>query len=384
MSNITPQSLPPATRGPPRKPKQSEFSLWVGSLPPGVNIEDVKEHFSRDATKDILSVFLMRTNSAFVNYRSREATVEAVKRFDGTLLSGANVPLRCKVRDTAADRQGPVASMTSTQSAVDAINQNRAMSARATTATQSHSTLERPGDKFFILKSLTREDLHTSVRDGVWATQPHNEEGLNHAFRVSPNLAFDRLRLTISKTAQNVYLIFSANKSGEYFGYARMESEIAAEAPRSLTWTPRTNAQENEAYPKRIFTPATEHAPAGYITDDTARGSLFWEATAPSEEPHVEAPSPIIDGGLEEKPTAGKPFKVSWRSTQPLPFFRVRFLRNPWNQNREIKIARDGTEIEPSVGASLINMFHELEAPPHASSLGLQSAMHGGYGPHQY
>lgn len=39
-------------------------------------------------------------------------------------------------------------------------------------------------DRFFILKSLTLEDLELSVRTGVWATQSHNEESLNEAFKV--------------------------------------------------------------------------------------------------------------------------------------------------------------------------------------------------------
>lgn len=40
-------------------------------------------------------------------------------------------------------------------------------------------------DKFFVLKSLTIEDLELSVRTGIWATQAHNEENLNKAFKVS-------------------------------------------------------------------------------------------------------------------------------------------------------------------------------------------------------
>lgn len=42
-------------------------------------------------------------------------------------------------------------------------------------------------DKFFILKSLTMEDLELSVRTGIWATQAHNEEILNSAFKVRPS-----------------------------------------------------------------------------------------------------------------------------------------------------------------------------------------------------
>lgn len=39
-----------------------------------------------------------------------------------------------------------------------------------------------PKEKFFVLKSLTVEDLELSVRNGIWATQSHNEESLNKAF----------------------------------------------------------------------------------------------------------------------------------------------------------------------------------------------------------
>jgi len=39
-------------------------------------------------------------------------------------------------------------------------------------------------DRYFILKSLTKEDLAWSVANKVWATQPHNETILNEAFKV--------------------------------------------------------------------------------------------------------------------------------------------------------------------------------------------------------
>ena len=40
-------------------------------------------------------------------------------------------------------------------------------------------------DKYFIVKSLTLQDLELSVRNGIWATQSHNEDTLNKAFEVS-------------------------------------------------------------------------------------------------------------------------------------------------------------------------------------------------------
>lgn len=41
-------------------------------------------------------------------------------------------------------------------------------------------------EKYFIVKSLTLQDLESSVRNGIWATQSHNEDVLNNAYEVSP------------------------------------------------------------------------------------------------------------------------------------------------------------------------------------------------------
>ena len=45
-------------------------------------------------------------------------------------------------------------------------------------------SLEKVKEKFFVVKSLTIEDLERSVQTGVWATQAHNEDALNKAYRV--------------------------------------------------------------------------------------------------------------------------------------------------------------------------------------------------------
>ena len=40
-------------------------------------------------------------------------------------------------------------------------------------------------ERFFVVKSLTLEDLELSVKNGIWATQAHNEAVLNKAYGVS-------------------------------------------------------------------------------------------------------------------------------------------------------------------------------------------------------
>lgn len=58
----------------------------------------------------------------------------------------------------------------------------------------------------------------------------------------------------------------------------------------------------------------------------------------------------------------GKPFRVDWIRTDQLPFHRIKKLRNPWRDNRQIKVSRDGTEVEPGVGQQLLQEWNR-DAP---------------------
>jgi len=176
-----------------------------------------------------------------------------------------------------------------------------------------------------------------------------------------------------------VYLVFSANKSGEYFGYAKMTSPINEDPAAAIEFAPKVQAASDMDLPKAIPTEATEYAPRGRIIDDSARGTIFWEAerdetlgdAAGGDEEEGgsngdgEESSNSGDAGQEgsESKAWGKPFKLEWLSTARLPFYRTRGLRNPWNSNREVKIARDGTELEPSVGRRLIGLFNRVQGP---------------------
>ncbi|RAR03432.1 yt521-b-like splicing factor [Stemphylium lycopersici] len=367
------QSIRPVSsipRGPPRKPKQSGHALWVGNLPPGTTVVALKDHFSRDATKDIESLFLIsKSNCAFVNYRTEESCTAAMHRFHDSRFNG--VRLVCRLRRSSA----PASGVPTAPSAM--IGQQKNTSRPATPvqdgllddleggavelpvhkSAQDDEASANVASKYFIVKSLTLQDLELSVRNGIWATQSHNEDVLNKAFR----------------SAENVYLIFSANKSGEYFGYARMVSSILEDGSRVIGSAPKPEAiVDAPDVPKSIATAATEWAPRGRIIDDSARGTIFWEAElsdAEAEE-QEEASKAEKDGASQQADVDtsavaqswGKPFKIEWVSTNRLPFYRTRGLRNPWNANREVKIARDGTELEPSVGERLVQMFHRPTA----------------------
>jgi hypothetical protein len=349
-----PAPIPSFPRGPPRKPKQSGHALWVGNLPPAATIIDLKDYFSRDATRNIESLFLIsKSNCAFVNYRSEAACVAAMKRFRDLRFHG--VRLVCRLRRGAA--RGPYTSVGGDLSDISSKGDTPAAIVEpssltivgrpqpASTSSQTSALTEtgerhpKVSEKFFIMKSLTVQDLESSVRNGTWATQSQNESALNRAYN----------------EADNVYLIFSANKSREYFGYARMNSNVSGEPVNPGTSVTPVEPQ-SPGVPQSISTPATATAPKGRIIDDSARGTIFWEAEH-SDDEEVES----LENGTNEVSDGqnwGKQFAIEWISQTRLPFYRTRGLRNPWNANREVKIARDGTEIEPSVGRRLVQMFH--------------------------
>lgn len=175
--------------------------------------------------------------------------------------------------------------------------------------------------------------------------------------------------------ADDVYLIFSANISGEYFGYARMQGLIEDHSPRLRPARPAEDSPKKCEFcmPKIVFTPSTECAPEGAIFIDAYRSAISWEADVASEEDS----SPRLSSGAQDTSNGGEPadlakdgewsscnpFEVKWMSTNRLPFYYTKDLKNPWNENRDVKAARDGTELETNLGIRLLDMFGRTVIP---------------------
>jgi hypothetical protein len=151
-----------------------------------------------------------------------------------------------------------------------------------------------------------------------------------------------------------------------------MTSPIDNDPSAAIEFAPKVQPATNMDLPKAIPTEPTACAPRGRIIDDSARGTIFWEADrddqgfggAEEDGSGAGSVSGGDEGAGEEGKAWGKPFRLEWLSTVRLPFYRARGLRNPWNSNREVKIARDGTELEPSVGRRLIGLFSRTSQGP--------------------
>ena len=65
---------------------------------------------------------------------------------------------------------------------------------------------------FYVIKSFSEEDVHKSIKYGVWSSSKNGNQTLTNSF----NLAKEK--------NGNVYLFFSCNGSGRFVGVARMKS----------------------------------------------------------------------------------------------------------------------------------------------------------------
>lgn len=101
-------------------------------------------------------------------------------------------------------------------------------------------------------------------------------------------------------------------------------------------------------------------------------GSLRWRLLPVMEDiedqpPHTAILSTPIRGnseGQEREAGWGETFRIEWMCTERVQFHRTRHLRNPWNHSREIKVSRDGTELEPTVGQQLVDSWSTLASEP--------------------
>lgn len=178
---------------------------------------DLKDHFSQDATNDIESIFLIsKSNCAFVNYKSAAGCVAALARFHDSRFQGVRVVCRLR-KGLAAAGSGSAALGSSpvTQSSrasldelgvptiADPGDHDPPELSSAAPATGNHPAPARLADRYFIVKSLTVEDLESSKQSGIWATQFHNEAAMNQAYEVSVHPGLHSLYSETPESGQN-------------------------------------------------------------------------------------------------------------------------------------------------------------------------------------
>ncbi|ELT88031.1 hypothetical protein CAPTEDRAFT_225537 [Capitella teleta] len=64
----------------------------------------------------------------------------------------------------------------------------------------------------------------------------------------------------------------------------------------------------------------------------------------------------VLPPGLGQRAFNGV-FKLDWINRKDLSFSNTMHLHNPWNENKPVKIGRDGQEVEPQCGEALCRLF---------------------------
>ncbi|KAF5341587.1 hypothetical protein D9758_014090 [Tetrapyrgos nigripes] len=149
--------------------------------------------------------------------------------------------------------------------------------------------------RYFILKTLSQCDLDLSVQKGLWATQKYNEGILEQAYR----------------TCKEVYLIFSVNKSGEFYGYARMAG------------------------------------PVSYIDESTPE--------VPDSPSRVESPWQPVSGLGDASPAS-----LHTVLDHLSGFTRLELVGEQRDEDAGGGLSRDGTALEPSIGQQLIDEWTQI------------------------
>jgi YT521-B-like domain len=183
-------------------------AIWIGNLPPQTELMDLVHHVCKE-TDGLESLFLISKSScAFANFKDEEASIAAQRKLHDSKFMMVKLVSRLRKSTvegpagttaptgpaSSSQLKGPAPNQVATGNTNDTNGDKATVPGVETPPTVAESTpvkLPTVGagatqkDRFFILKSLTIEDLDLSVQTGIWATQSHNEQTLNDAFNVS-------------------------------------------------------------------------------------------------------------------------------------------------------------------------------------------------------
>ncbi|CAK5283816.1 unnamed protein product [Mycena citricolor] len=361
---------------------RSQWAMWMGNVPKHADEHNLQTFIAaQNPDHGVLSVFLISKSScAFVNFASEAHLNAAIEQCDGKHLGpdwARGPPLVCRVRTLNDDLWTGVGGqrgvglhrqwINSRIAAGDGIEDADSPSAASDASTTSSFFEKHFPRRFFVLKSQTTEELDRCVEDGVWFIQTHNVAVLDRAFR----------------TSEETILFFSANKSGQFYGYARMGTSVVTTNDAIHDGLPpNTTVAEKSASPvtpspsppgvpqsaPSVMGPRHPDFQQFYEAGKDVRQPISLDRLLQRHQDVLEAGSePEADEHAEPDPQSDRvsdytaQITVEWICPESLPFKRTRNIVNTWNRDREVKISRDGTELDPVAGSALLEAWRLLQ-----------------------
>ncbi|OAG34822.1 hypothetical protein AYO21_11036 [Fonsecaea monophora] len=441
-----PDSRPPLTR---KHSSSGEHALWIGNIPLQATILTLRDHFYQVAGSDLVSIiYNPEARYAFANFNTKASRLKVIELAASTLFH--EKCLDCRIRSDQGRRSIKVSYGHDEQGGRKlSIHQPVELEkkieelARFPEADPSQSGK----DKYFIIKSRSIEAMHQSLQMNQWHIPSRHVYRINNAVQ----------------TARKVYLIFSVNGSGQFFGYALLTSAIVYDemdnptndrelhfplsaedesqaqnaigniAPASTGQTLSTTVKSrspSDASSKSLPAPLLN---PGIIRYKPSRRQIVWEASScdhrdstasdsesssasrslsslqdrrsaspPDMSPNVKQNPPFC--GENSPPTStrsppstgirgevlsnsdddttvmravqqsGHPCRIKWLAADSLSFDKVCGIRNKWNDNKPIYVARNVTPVHPDAATALLDIWRSsailkrMERPREASA----------------
>lgn len=130
------------------------------------------------------SVFLMsKTNCAFANFKDEEACAAAQAKLHDSRFQNVGLTSRLRRNSVGVSASASTPADPTSDPIVTSESASPVKDTEGETAEADHEENSSAKDKFFVVKSHTVEDLELSIRNGTWATQPHNEAAFNKAYQ---------------------------------------------------------------------------------------------------------------------------------------------------------------------------------------------------------
>jgi hypothetical protein len=142
----------------------------------------------------------------------------------------------------------------------------------------------------------------------------------------------------------------------------RLPSFDSATAPANAETSHRRPTTALEVPPH----PASEHTWTSAPASPVLIPQLPSELLSVGIDYQASDPEPLVPtndlawGASQTAPTSQFHFNIEWLSLDRVSFRQTRTYRNAWNHGREIKISRDGTELDPETGKRLIEQWQAL------------------------
>jgi len=354
-----------------------KYAVWVGNVPEFLTREALEDLFADFA---FVSAFVVwKHKCAFVNFDDMEECEKAIAALHDTEYMGRRLVVRLRNERKKSPGSSPPPPG-ETEGAYEGNGTNGIVKGRNLPANGSNIVAnannvayygngetkryqEKPFyNRFFLLKSSNQEDLDIAAETGVWATESSIDFELNRAFLQS----------------ENVYLIFASQKTKEFFGVARMATQSGVNVTSS-DWINASRKVCEILKEREVQNKKNEKAAEGKENKENNEEKEEKEEKENKEEKEKEAKETKENSPSEERDekedkkagagadltpeervkTWGKCFGLHWISLKNIPFAVTRHLRNPWSENKEVRMCRDGTELESNLGLALFSLFVE-------------------------